>query len=96
MEHSVEKGLPAVSAAATWVRGVSQKCCECTDGHHDWTCAYGTEGDVRISRDAARALADLLDAIAVDFDCDGEADSSVYTAAGTLATYVLPPAEGQS
>lgn len=47
--------------AAEWLQGVSEKCCECTDGHHDQQYAYGTEADVHVSRDTARALADLLD-----------------------------------
>ena len=47
-------------AAADWMGAVSQKCCECTDGHHDQHRPFGTEADVRISRDTARALAAWL------------------------------------
>lgn len=38
-----------------------EKCCQCTDGHHDWPAnPYGTEGDVRMSRDDARMIVALL------------------------------------
>lgn len=38
-----------------------EKCCQCTDGHHDWPAnPYGTEGDVRMSRDDARMIVSLL------------------------------------
>lgn len=53
-------------AAADWMGAVSQKCCECTDGHHDQHRPFGTEADVRISRDTARALAAWLRSAAHD------------------------------
>lgn len=55
-----------LTAAAEWMDSVSQKCCECTDGHHEQTYAFGTEDDVHISRDAARALADWFRSAAYD------------------------------
>lgn len=53
-------------AAADWLDGVSQKCCECTDGHHEQSRPFGTEDDVHISRDTARALAAWLRSAAHD------------------------------
>jgi hypothetical protein len=49
-----------LNAAADWMDGVSQKCCECTDGHHEQSRPFGTEDDVHVSRDTARALAAWL------------------------------------
>jgi hypothetical protein len=47
---------------AVQLRQAAERCCQCTDGHHDWipTYPYGTDGDVRMTRDLARELADLL------------------------------------
>ena len=48
---------------ARWFRLAAEKCCQCTDGHHDWSTSYpyGTDGDVRMTRDLAREIADLLE-----------------------------------
>lgn len=81
-----------VREAAKWLRGVSEKCCECTDGHHHQSFAFGTEADVRISRDTARALADWLAEAAesrrlgVDFSTEAEA-----VARGLLTGQVYRP-----
>lgn len=58
-----DAGTQTLREATTWLRGVSEKCCECTDGHHVQQYAYGTESDVRASRDTARAIADLLESV---------------------------------
>ena len=59
-----DAGAQALREAATWLRGVSEKCCECTDGHHVQQYAYGTEGDVRASRDTTPPAArDLIAAV---------------------------------
>lgn len=74
--------------AAHWLRVVSEKCCECTDGHHDQMPAYGTEADVHISRDTARALADWLDADAGVIerrDLDVSVSMAYVVASGLLA-----------
>lgn len=38
----------------------ADECCQCDDGHHEQAAPYGTDGDVRISRDDARRIASLL------------------------------------
>jgi len=63
--------LQTLRDAAKWLQGVSEKCCECTDGHHDQQYAYGTENDVHISRDTARALASWLNTAAADLWAHG-------------------------
>ncbi len=79
--------------AAEWLRAVSEKCCECTDGHHDQSRAYGTESDVHISRDTARALADWLDADAGVIERHGldVSVSMAYVVARGLLTGVTEP-----
>lgn len=65
MTGRIEDGLRDVQgrSVADWLRIAAEKCCQCTNGHHDQIeYPYGTEGDVRISRDLARTLADFLDA----------------------------------
>ncbi len=63
MSDSAEKDAPRRAELATWFRSAADRCCQCTDGHHDWTpdYPYGTDGDVRVTRDLAREVADLLD-----------------------------------
>lgn len=58
--------LTVLREAVRWLLTVAERCCQCTDGHHDQHYAYGTDSDVRISRDAARALADWFEAAAGD------------------------------
>jgi hypothetical protein len=50
----------AREALAVALRHAADRCCQCTDGHHDQVPPYGTDDDVRISRDDARKIADIL------------------------------------
>ena len=54
-----------VAALANQFRAAAERCCQCTDGHHDWTTEhpYGTDDDVRMTPDGARRVAALLDAL---------------------------------
>lgn len=63
--------LQTLRDAAKWLQGVSEKCCECTDGHHVQQYTYGTEDDVRMSRDTARALVVWIDIAGADLWAHG-------------------------
>jgi hypothetical protein len=98
-EHFAEKdaGVQTLRDAAKWLRGVSEKCCECTDGHHVQQYAYGTESDVRASRDTARALADLLESVVGHVEREQVMEMgdlhrrALAVARGVLTGSVLPP-----
>lgn len=91
-----DAGTRTLREAATWLRGVSEKCCECTDGHHVQQYAYGTEDDVHISRDTARALADLLESVAGHVEREtAVVGGHLHRHGDAVATRILPPVEGR-
>lgn len=58
-----EAGEVRLSEIARRLLTAAEKCCQCEDGHHDQIgLPYGTEADVRISRDTAREIAAALTA----------------------------------